>query len=314
MSPLAYLRRRLLQSLPVLLIITVIVFLMIRLIPGDPASVMLGMRGTPETLARLRVQMGLDQPLPVQYLIFMRDLVTLNFGQSVFYKIPVTELIGRRLGVTLILVLYTCVITVLLTIPLALYSALNRNKIGDQVIRGISLAALTMPSFWLGILLLLVFSIRFRLFPVGGGLGSDLGGYLRGLFLPALTLSFGMIAPLLRSLRSSLIDVLQTDFVAFARAKGLPERKVLVGHVIRSGLIPTVTLLGVNLSFLIGGTVVVEKVFAIPGVGALMVDSIFARDYAVIQAMSLVFALLVMGINLATDFLYAFLDPRIKFG
>ncbi len=310
MNPFVYLGRRLAQIIPVMLLVTVIVFLMIHLIPGDPASVILGARATPEAVALLHQQLGLDQPLPLQYAIFMRNVASLNFGQSIHYKAAVSELLVNRLPVTLFLVAYTLVLTVLITIPLALFAALNKDRLGDQIVRLLGLLALTTPSFWIAILLLLLFSVQLRLFPVGG-LEKSIPGYLHSLFLPALTLTFGLIAPLTRTLRSSLIEVLQTDYVMFARAKGLSERKVLLRHVVRSGLLPTISLLGVNLSFLIGGTVVVEKLFALPGAGALMVESIFARDYPVIQALALIFALLVMLINLFTDLIYAALDPRV---
>lgn len=310
MNPLVYLGRRVAQIIPVLLLVTVIVFLMIHLIPGDPASVILGTRATPEAVALLHQQLGLDQPLPLQYAIFMRNLLALDFGQSIHYKTAVSDLLVQRMPVTLILVAYTVVLTVLITIPLALYAALQKDRLGDQIVRLLGMLALTTPSFWIAILLLLFFSVQLRLFPVGG-LEKSVTGYLHSLFLPALTLAFGLIAPLTRTLRASLIEVLQTDYVAFARAKGLSERKVLLWHVVRSGLIPAVSLLGVNLSFLIGGTVVVEKLFALPGAGALMVESIFARDYPVIQALALIFALLVVLINLVTDMIYATLDPRI---
>ena len=310
MNPLVYLGRRLAQILPVMLLVTVLVFLMIHLIPGDPASVILGPRATPEAVALLRQQLGLDQPLTLQYGIFMRNLASLNFGQSIHYKTLVGALLVQRLPVTLFLVGYTLVLTILITVPLALFAALQKDRLGDQLVRLLGMIALTTPSFWIAILLLLVFGVQLRLFPVGG-LEKNLTGYLHSLFLPALTLAFGLIAPLTRTLRASLIEVLQTDYVSFARAKGLSERKVLFGHVVRSGLIPTISLLGVNLSFLIGGTVVVEKLFALPGTGALMVESIFARDYPVIQALALVFAFLVILINLFTDLIYASLDPRI---
>ena len=310
MNPLAYLGRRVAQIIPVMLLVTLIVFLMIHLIPGNPASVILGARATPEAVALLQQQLGLDQPLPQQYVIFMRNLVGLNFGQSIHYKAAVGGLLVQRMPVTLFLVAYTLVLTIVITVPLALFAALNKDRLGDQIVRLVGMVALTTPSFWIAILLLLVFSVQFRLFPVGG-LEKSLSGYLHSLFLPALTLAFGLIAPLTRTLRATLIDVLQTDYVSFARAKGLSERKVLFGHVVRSGLIPMVSLLGVNLSFLIGGTVVVEKLFALPGAGALMVELIFARDYPVIQALALVFAFVVILINLLTDMIYASLDPRI---
>ncbi len=310
MNPAAYLGRRVAQIIPVLLLVTVIVFFMIHLIPGDPAVTMLGSRATPDALARLREQLGLDQTLPFQYALFMRNLGSLNLGQSIHYKTAVTQLVAQRLPITLALTAYTLVLTVLITVPLALFAALHQDKLGDQLVRLLGMLALTTPSFWIAIILLILFSVKLRIFPIGG-LEKDIPGLLRSLFLPGLTLAFGLIAPLTRTLRASLIDVLQTDYVSFARAKGLSERKVLMRHVVRSGLIPMISLLGINLSLLIGGTVVVEKVFSLPGAGALIVESIFARDYPVIQALALTFALIVILINLFTDVIYAALDPRI---
>jgi peptide/nickel transport system permease protein len=308
---LKYFIRRVLETIPVLLVITILVFFMLHLVPGDPAQIILGVRATPDALANLRQQLGLDQPLAVQYLRFMQNLAHLNLGTSIFYHEPVKDLIHDRLGVTLWLIVYTAVLSVLITVPLALYSALRHRHLGDEIVRVGGLIAMTSPSFWVAILLMLLFSIRLRMLPVGG-YGTSFWDNLKDLFLPALTLSFGMIALLVRSLRSSLVDVLKTDYVAFARVKGVSESKILFEHVLRSSLLSTVTLLGVNIAWLVGGTLVVEKVFALPGIGILMVDSISARDYPVVQGITLVFAVMVVLINLLTDLSYSLLDPRVS--
>lgn len=306
-----YLLRRVVETIPVLLVITILVFFMIHLIPGDPAQIMLGSHASSEAVASLREELGLNKPLGVQYLHFMRNLLCLDLGTSIFYREPVSALIASRIGVTLSLILYTAILSAAITVPLALYSAVRRNRMGDHLVRVGGLVAMTAPNFWVAILLMLVFSIRFRVFPVGG-YGEGFADNIKALFLPALTLSFGMTAILVRSLRSSLIDVLRTDYVAFARVKGLSERRILGKHVLRSGLFSTVTLLGVNIAWLVGGTLAVEKVFALPGIGILMVDSISSRDYPVVQAVTLVFALLVVTINLLTDLSYSLLDPRVR--
>jgi peptide/nickel transport system permease protein len=306
-----YLLRRVIETIPVLLVITILVFFMIHLIPGDPAQIMLGSHATPQTVANLRSELGLNEPLGSQYLRFMRNIFRFNLGNSIFYREPVSKLLGSRMGVTLALILYTAALSVIITIPLALYSATHRNRAGDHVVRVFGLVAMTAPGFWVALLLMLAFSINLRIFPVGG-YGSTFLENLKALFLPALTLSFGMVALLVRNLRSSLIDVLRTDYVAFARVKGLSEREILRKHVLRSGLFSTVTLLGVNIAWLVGGTLAVEKVFALPGIGILMVDSIAARDYPVVQGVTLVFALLVVAINLLTDLSYSLLDPRVS--
>jgi peptide/nickel transport system permease protein len=306
-----YLLRRLLETIPVLLVISLLVFLMIHLIPGDPAVVMLGGRATPEALANLRAEMGFNDPIYVQYFMFMDKLFHFNLGNSIYFRVPVIELIQSRLSVTVSLIVYTAVIAILITIPLAIYSATHKNKFGDQIIRVMGLIGICAPAFWMAILLMLAFSIKIPVFPVGG-YSSGFWNHVKSLFLPALTLSFGMIAILVRSLRSSLIDVLKTDYVAFARVKGISQVRILLRHVLRSGLLSTVTLLGVNLSGLVGGTLAVEKVFALPGIGVLMIDSISSRDYPVVQAVTLVFALLVVLINILTDLSYSLLDPRVS--
>jgi peptide/nickel transport system permease protein len=308
---LKYLIRRLLETIPVLFVISLLVFLMIHMIPGDPAVVMLGGRATPQALENLRVEMGFKDPLYIQYFHFLKNIFSLNLGNSIYYHVPVFELIGSRFGVTLNLILYTALIAIALTVPLAIYSADHRNQVGDQLIRVLGLVGICAPGFWLAILLMLAFSIKIPIFPVGG-YSSGFWNVLKSLFLPAFTLSLGMVAILVRSLRSSLIDVLKTDYVAFARVKGISKLRLLVTHVLRSGLISTVTLLGVNLSWLVGGTLAVEKVFALPGIGVLMIDSISSRDYPVVQGVTLVFALLVVLINILTDLSYSMLDPRVS--
>jgi ABC-type dipeptide/oligopeptide/nickel transport system permease component len=309
-----YSGRRFLQTIPVLFGITLISFFMLRLIPGDPAAQMLGTRaGTEENIARVRHQLGLDQPLIVQYLRFLEGIVRGDLGDSFFYKQPVLSLVAERVPVTIGLVLYASLISLVLTFPMALLAALKKDRPVDHAIRAIFLVTLGMPSFWVALMLMLVFSIRLGIFPISGK-GHNLIENLRFLFLPAFTISVAMAPMLIRALRGSLIDVLQAPHVDFARAKGLPYRVVLIKHVLRNSLISTVTILGVNMGWLIGGTVVVETVFAVPGLGSLMINAIFARDYPMVQAITLVYALLVVGINFLTDISYSLLDPRVSLG
>jgi peptide/nickel transport system permease protein len=313
---LRYAGSRLLQTLPVLFGITLIVFFMLRLIPGDPAAQMLGARAssmTEENLERVRRQLGLDQPLPVQYVSFLGGIARGDLGESFFFKEPVLPLVLERVPATLYLVLYAALLALLITFPAALIAAMNKDRLGDHAVRLMFLLTLGMPSFWLALMLMLAFSIRFKLFPISGT-GEGLGGTLHALFLPALTIAVAMAPMLIRSLRGSLIEVLESPHVDFARAKGLPYHVVMLRHVLRNSLISTVTVLGVNMGWLIGGTVVVETVFAVPGLGSLMINAIFARDYPLVQAVTLVFALLVVAINLLTDFGYALLDPRVTLG
>jgi peptide/nickel transport system permease protein len=313
---LRYAGRRLLQTLPVLFGITLIVFFMLRLIPGDPAAQMLGTRAssmTQENLDRVRQQLGLDEPLPVQYLSFLGGIVRGDLGESFFFKEPVLPLVLDRVPTTLSLVLYAALLALLITFPAALIAALNKDRLGDHAVRALFLLTLGMPSFWLALMLMLAFSIHFKLFPISGT-GEGFGGTLRALFLPALTIAVAMAPMLIRSLRGSLIEVLESPHVDFARAKGLPYHVVMLRHVLRNSLISTMTVLGVNMGWLIGGTVVVETVFAVPGLGGLMINAIFARDYPLVQAVTLVFAVLVVAINILTDFSYALLDPRVTLG
>jgi peptide/nickel transport system permease protein len=313
---LRYAGRRLLQTLPVLFGITLIVFFMLRLIPGDPAAQMLGGRAssmTQENLDRVRGQLGLDQPLPVQYVRFLGGIARGDLGESFFFKEPVLPLVLDRVPTTLSLVLYAALLALLITFPAALIAALNKDRLGDHAVRALFLLTLGMPSFWLALMLMLAFSIHFKIFPISGS-GEGFGGTLRALFLPALTIAVAMAPMLIRSLRGSLIEVLESPHVDFARAKGLPHHVVMLRHVLRNSLISTMTVLGVNMGWLIGGTVVVETVFAVPGLGGLMINAIFARDYPLVQAVTLVFAVLVVVINLLTDFGYALLDPRVTLG
>jgi peptide/nickel transport system permease protein len=301
---------------PVLFGITLIVFFMLRLIPGDPAAQMLGSRAssmTQENLDRVRQQLGLDQPLPVQYVHFLAGIVRGDLGESFFFKEPVLPLVLDRVPTTLSLVLYASLLALLITFPAALIAALNKDRLGDHMVRALFLLTLGMPSFWLALMLMLAFSIHFKLFPISGS-GEGIAGTMRALFLPALTIAVSMAPMLIRALRGSLIEVLESPHVDFARAKGLPYHVIMLRHVLRNSLISTITVLGVNMGWLIGGTVVVETVFAVPGLGGLMINAIFARDYPLVQAITLIFASLVVAINLLTDFGYALLDPRVTLG
>jgi peptide/nickel transport system permease protein len=262
------------------------------------------------TLAR-RTMWGLDRPLWQQYAVYMRNLVTGDLGLSLRYQTPVADLLPRRMTVTLFLVVYSMALSILIAVPLALVAAVHRDRWPDQLIRGLIALPLASPAFWIGILLLIVFALKLGWFPAAG-YGEGAVGHLRYLFLPALTLSYAFAAVLTRNLRSSLIDVQTTTYVDFARAKGLDQRVVLFRHVLRAALLPIVTLIGVRLSYAIGGSVVIETVFALPGLGSWMVESIMARDYMVVQTLTLTFALGAMLINLTTDLIYPLLDPRVR--
>ncbi|MDB5074142.1 MAG: binding-protein-dependent transport system inner rane component [Chloroflexi bacterium] len=305
-----YLGGRCISSAIALLLVTFVVFFLVHLIPGDPVSVMLGQHATPSTVAALRHAMGFDQPLFGQYWLFMSKLFSGNLGDSISYQQPVFGLVLGRLQATLFLVAYSIVLSLLLAVPSALIAAVFREKPVDYALRMGFLVAIALPSFWIGTLLIYQFSLKIHLFPVAG-YGDTFTGHLSSLFLPAFTLALGQWAILGRNLRSALIDVLQLPYVEFARMKGLRGSTVLFRHVLRTSLGSTVTIIGINLSFLIAGTVVVEHVFSIPGSGNLLVNAVFSRDYPIVQGVTLVYATLVILINLVTDFVYPALDPRV---
>ncbi len=272
----------------------------------------LGERATDQKAAELRHQLGLDQSLPLQYWHFISGIFHGNFGNSLLYKQPVNSLVFRRIPVSLFLAAYAMVLSAIITLPVGLWAATHKNKLSDHLIRAGFLFALTTPSFWLGILLILLFSLRLHLFPVAG-YGLTFPDHLKYLFLPALTLSLQLSAVLIRNLRSGIINTLDSDFVRTARAKGLPNRTVLVAHVLRNALVSTVSIFGLQFSNVIGGTVIIETVFAIPGMGQLLFTSITARDYPVVQAITVVTAFLVILVNLIVDLSYSFLDPRVSY-
>lgn len=297
---------------PVAVGVTVLVFFLVHLVPGDPARSMLGVRATDRAVAILHHRWGLDQPLPNQYVLFMGRLIHGDLGDSLFYRVPTTTLIVGRLPVTLLLLLYAAILSVLISVPVATLAATHKNGLIDQVVRAIPLVGLGMPTFWVGIMLILFLGLQLRLFPVGG-YGQDLPGHLYSMFLPGLTVAIALAPLLIRSLRASMLQVLDSEYVATARSKGLSETRVLLRHVLRNAAIPTVTVLGVNIGFLVGGTLIVENVFALPGIGNLMIVSIFDRDFPVVQGVTLVFGVLVVLVNLTTDVTYSLLDPRVRF-
>jgi peptide/nickel transport system permease protein len=303
--------RRLVQMIPVLLGVTLVVFGLLQLIPGDPASAMLGMSARPESLAALRESLGLDRPLWEQYLRYVSDVARLDLGESLKFKVPVAPLLLDRLEVSLALIVYSTVLMILISLPFGIISALRKDGVFDQLTRLLLMVTLVMPAFWLGIIFLTYFSLKLKLFPVSG-YGDTWPEHLHHLFLPALTIALSITPMLVRALRTSILESMSSDYVRTARAKGLRERAVTTSHVLRNALIPAVTLLGLSVGYLLGGTVIVENVFSLPGAGKLLVDAIAARDYPLVQSTVLVFALFVISINLLTDLVYTFLDPRVR--
>jgi len=309
---LGFLRRRLVQTVPVLAGIVLLVFLIVRLIPGDPARIMLGMRATEDRLAALRTELGLDLPIWQQFGRFVGNIVQGDLGVSLFYRRDVLAVILERLPVTVSLVGLSVLLSVAICGPLAIAAATRQGTWVDSAVRAVTTFALAVPGFWLGLNLLILFAVVYPVFPLAG-FGRGFRDVLWHLTLPAITITFSLAPILIRTLRASLIEILHAPHVEFARTKGLAEGRLVRRHVLRNGLIATVTILGVNIGWLMGGSVVIENVFSLPGIGSLIVSSITARDYPVIQGIALVFGLLVVTINLLTDLLYAALDPRVSY-
>lgn len=309
MTEFSYILKRILLIVPTLLVILVVTFTIVRLLPGDPASAMIGDRATDADVARINKELGLDQPLPVQFVYFVRQVATGNLGNSYAMHAPVTSVIAERLPVTLLLTAMAAVFSIIMAIPLAFISALKRNSATDISIRGASQVTLSMPSFYIGLVLLTVFAAQLHWFPVGG-YGDTFGQRVYHLFLPALTLAVSITSVLIGSLRNSIIAVLDAEYVTFARAKGLSTRVILMRHVLRNSMIPMLSLFALNIGTTIGSAVITETVFAVPGIARLMVDSIFSRDYPMIQGLVIVLSVLVSLIFLITDIVQVMIDPR----
>lgn len=302
------------RIVPVMLGVVVAVFFLLRMVPGDPAAMILGERATPESVAQLRAQLGLDQPLWRQFTDFAVQVVTrFDTGDSLVTGVPTRELIFARAPVSLGIVVFAVVLAVLIAVPLALAAALRRDGWVDHVVRVLPAVGMGMPLFWIGLLLIIVFGVQLRWFPVGG-VGSGPGEPLRSLFLPSLAVALGMAPPLIRSLRAQLLEVLTADFVTTLRAARVPEHRILWRHVVRGAALPTLTLLSVNTAYLIGGTLVVEKVFGIDGLGTLLFQSIGSRDFPVVQGVALYCAVLVVLVTTLAGVLAALLDPRLRVG
>jgi peptide/nickel transport system permease protein len=314
-----YVARRVLLVVPVLLGLSLAVFLMLRLIPGDVVDVILGGEGAadPERLAELHRLFGLDRPLPQQYLEWVGGLLTGDFGRSIRTSRPILPDVLARLPVTYQLTAMAMLLSLALAIPLGVASAVKRSTRLDAVIRVIGLLGLSVPNFWLGTMLVLLVSQHFR-----GGLptsgytypNQDLPGSFRSLVLPALALGAANTAILMRMTRSSMLEVLRQDYVQTARAKGLVEHLVLYRHALRNALIPVATVAGIQVGYLLGGAVIIEQIFALPGLGTLVLNGITQRDYPVVQAGILFIAASFVVVNLAVDLLYAYLDPKIHYG
>jgi len=306
-----YLARRGLHAVLVLFIVTFVAFLLIHLVPGDPVRIMLGAHAPPSAVAQVRRQLGLDRSLVSQFGSFLGGLPRGDLGTSISLQRPVRDIVGPRIWPSVFLLVYGTLISLLVAVPLGVCSALYRNRPADHTIRVVATVGLAMPSFWFGLLLVELFSLRLGWLPVSG-YGSGFLGHLESLTLPAITVGIYLAPLIIRTLRSSLIETLSADFVTSARARGFSETRVVGKHALRNALIATITILAINIGYLISGSVVIENVFAIPGLGSLLVSSIQMRDFPTISALTLIFGVLVILTNLLADLSYALVDPRIR--
>ena len=311
----SFLIRRLLSLLPVLLVVAVVVFMLLRWVPGDPAAVIAGESATAEQVAALRQRMGLDQPVTHQFALWLGQVLQGDFGESYYFRKPVLELITQRMEPTLALGAFALLLAVVVAVPMGVVAAFSQGSWLDRAVMAASVLGFSTPVFVVGYALMYLFAVELEWLPVQGyaRLSEGLGPFLERLLLPGVTLALVYVALVARITRTSVLEVLGEDHVRTARAKGLTEREVLVHHALRNAAVPVLTVIGIGLAVLIGGAVVTEGVFAIPGVGRLTVEAVLSRDFPVIQALILLFSVGYVLVNLLIDIGYAFLDPRIRY-
>ena len=312
---LGYVVRRVLATIPVMAVVAVVVFLLLRLTSGDPAAIIAGDNATSQDVEAIRTELGLDRPIVQQFGIWIGNVLRGDFGESFFFKKTVAELIKERLEPTLALSVCTIVLAVLVAIPLGVLAAWKRGTWIDRVVMGFSVLGFSVPVFVTGYVLIYFFAIQLSWLPVQGyqHLQEGFGGFIERLILPSVTLAVIYVALIARITRTSVLEVINADYVRTARAKGLPELPVLLRHVLRNAAVPIVTVIGLGVALLIGGVVVTESVYAIPGLGRLTVDAVLARDYPTVQAVILLFSVVYVLINLLVDLTYTVLDPRIRY-
>ncbi len=312
---LTYLARRIAGMFVVMFLVATVVFVIARVVPGDPAAVMMGAAATADDIAALRARLGLDQPLPLQYVMFLKDVLTGNLGDSIFLNRPVAQALAERAELTFFLTLMSVSIAVAIGVPIGIISAVKRGTATDQGVIGLAMLAASLPSFWVGLTLIQYLAVELRWFPVAGYGPPDatLGERLRHLVLPAIALGLPNSALILRFTRTAMLDVLHEDYVRTARAKGLGQAVVVMKHALRNALIPILTVVGLTAAILIAGAIVTETVFGLPGVGNLIVSAVLRRDYPVIQGALLVVSGIYVLINLAVDLAYAVADPRVRY-
>jgi peptide/nickel transport system permease protein len=312
---LTFVARRLAATIPVLAMVAVFVFLMLRLTPGDPAAIIAGDNANAQQVAEIREKLGLDKPLVVQFVVWSAKLLQGDFGESFFFKKKVAELIAQRVEPTLALTISTILLAIIVAVPLGLLAAWRHESWLDRAVMGFSVLGFSVPVFVIGYALIYLFAIEWGLLPVQGyrSIANGFWDFAERLILPSVTLSVIYIALIARITRASVLEVLGEDYIRTAHAKGLSEPVVMVRHALRNAAVPIVTVIGIGIALLIGGVVVTESVYNIPGIGRLTVDAVLARDYPTIQAVILLFSVIYVLINLAIDLCYAFLDPRIRY-
>lgn len=312
---LTFIARRVLATIPVLVLVALFVFLMLRLTPGDPAAILAGDNASPAQIEEIRERLGLNDPLPTQLVIWAGRLAQGDLGESFFFKRQVTSLIAQRIEPTLALATTTLILTLLVAIPMGVIAAYRQGGWLDRAVMAFSVAGFSIPVFVLGYLLIYIFAVELKLLPVQGyrPISAGFWPFLERLILPSITLSVIYIALIARITRASVIDVLGEDYIRTARAKGLNDRVVLNRHALRNAAVPIITIIGIGIGLLIGGVVVTESVFNIPGLGRLTVDAVLGRDFPTIQAVILLFSFVYVLINLLIDMSYALLDPRIRY-
>jgi len=310
-----YLLRRVLAVIPVMLIVATVAFVLIHLAPGDPASVIAGPYAAPDDVAKLRHQLGLEEPLPIQLVRWYGRLLTGDLGDSIFLRRPVVEAVVERLEPTLLLTAWATLIAVLIGVPAGIVSARYHNSAVDQSLMGLALLGLSIPNFLLGLLMILVFGVWLGWLPVAGYVPLETGLWLnaRSLLMPSVSLGIVQSALIARITRSSMLDVLREQYILSARAKGLDERNVVYKHALKNAIIPTLTVIGITFAILVGGAVVIETVFNIPGLGRLIISAVLRRDYPVIQGVVLLIAVAYTMVNLLVDLAYLVIDPRIRY-
>jgi len=304
------------MMIPVLLLVTILIFSLIHLTPGDPALLILGQEASPEALSSLRAKLGLDQPLYMQYLSWIGDVLKGDLGESVRDNRSVGKTILRKLPATMELALLGILISIIIAIPAGIISAVKKGSVFDYSSTLVALGGISMPSFWVGILLVYLFAVKFNILPPSGYVSpwEDLSQNLKLMILPSISLGIRMAAVTMRMMRSNLLETLQKDYIKTAHAKGLSNKVVVVKHAVRNSLISVITVIGLQLSAFLGGAVITETIFSIPGFGRLVVQSIFNRDFPMLQGSILIMAVMVITVNLLVDIIYTFLDPRIEAG